>query len=35
MTPGLAYFMRGTWIGKKFLFESRVFVVEPWDFLGT
>jgi hypothetical protein len=34
MTPGIAYFLRGAWVGKKYLFEARVFVVEPWDFLG-
>ncbi|MFP4003646.1 MAG: TadE/TadG family type IV pilus assembly protein [Alphaproteobacteria bacterium] len=35
MTPGIAYFLRGAWLGKNYLFEARVFIVEPWDFLGT
>jgi len=35
MTPGIAYFLRGAWVGKKYLFHARVFIVEPWDFLGS
>lgn len=35
MTPGMSYFLRGAWVGNKFLYDARVFVVEPWDFLGV